>query len=395
MADDNEIFTPAQYREHQAGFGVRDADAHRHAGIVRDALVSRYLSVTAEEYDPTEHAAVPEEMPGTSDDLREVRTIRSMEASRTAREALDAGDMPTLKHLTGDQQQRADVSGMKAIDALRDTVTGPAPMFYIWAEPGSGKTDFAFLLAQQWVRHHSEEALVASNVRTLMESDPWPPEAVVDRHDLDTEPESRDGWISNFGQLQEWIEQDGDPMDYDQRPKLFIFDEASSSAGGSGGSGWQTKSKMGPMAYKLRKYGGALIVIGHDGKDVHPLIREMGVAIEKESKKQATFYDDVRNREGVGERFSVDGIPPTDWRYDDKEATTWSWSTPGEEEDDDPDAEDMAIWTAIRCKEQGMTGGEVADFLPYSRSWVDTRYREYRDDGRHSEVLARVEDETA
>jgi len=50
---------------------------------------------------------------------------------------MDAGDMQTLKHLTGDQGQRADVSGIKAIDALRDQMTGPAPMFYVWAEPGA------------------------------------------------------------------------------------------------------------------------------------------------------------------------------------------------------------------------------------------------------------------
>lgn len=394
MSDEAEVYTPAQYREHQDGFAVRDPDSHRHAAVVRDEQVSRYLSIVAENYDPRQ--ADSDEMPATYDGLRDVQRIRAISATDVGREALENGDMPTLKHLTGDTNQRADVSGMKAIGELRDAVAGSAPMFYIWAEPGSGKTDFAFLLAQLWKQHHGPDALVASNVRTLMDSDPWPPNEVVDRHDLDREPESRDGWLSNFGQLQEWIEQDGSPpRKYDQRPKLFIFDEASSSAGGGGSSGFETKSKMGPLAYKIRKYGGGLIVIGHDGKDVHPLIRELGVAVHKDSKKDATFYDDVINRDGKGERFSVTGIPPTDWRYNDKEATTWSWSTPDDEDDEGPDAEDMAVWTAIRCKEQGMTGGEIAAFVPYSRSWVDTRYREYRENGEHSETLAKVEELTA
>jgi hypothetical protein len=393
MTDDNDVYTPAQFREHQDGYGVRDPDAFRHAGIVRDPLVSRFLSVVEAEYAPQDEAKQPAKMPGTVDGLEDVQQLRRMEGTETARTAFENGDMPSLKHLTGDQQQRADVSGMKAIDAMRAEVTGPAPMFYVWAEPGTGKTNFAFLIAQLWKQEHDGDALVASNVRTLMESDPWPPEEVVDRHDLDIAPESNDGWIPNFDTLQEWIEQDGDPMQYDQRSKLFIFDEASSSASGGGNSGWQTKAKMGPLAYKIRKYGGSLVVIGHDGKDVHPLIREMGVAIHKEGLKSATFYDDVTNRSGVGERFAVDGIPETDWRYDDKEPTTWSWSTGDEDgEDDEPSAEDMAIWTAIRCKEQGMTGGEVAEFLPYSRSWADTRYREYRDDDKHTEVLAKVEE---
>lgn len=399
MTDDNDVYTPAQFREHQDGYGVRDADAHAHTGIVRDPAVSRYLSILNENYDPTV-ADDPDAMPGHADELEEIQEIRGIAATETARTALDGGDMPTLKHLTGDQQQRADVSGMKAIDALRETVTGPAPMFYIWAEPGAGKTNFAFLLAQLWKQAHGSEALVASNVRTLMESDPWPPARDGDGEYAPLEAnhlaESNDGWIPNFGHLTEWIEQDGTPpRDYDQRPKLFIFDEASSSAGGSGNSGFQTKAKMGPLAYKIRKFNGALIVIGHDGKDVHPLIRELGVAVKKDAQKDATFYDDVQNRRGVGERFAVTGIPETDWRYDDGEATAWSWSTPSDDDEDDPTAEDMATWTAIRCKEQGMTGGEIAEYLPYSRSWVDTRYREYRDKSKWQDALARVERKNA
>jgi len=130
--------------------------------------------------------------------------------------------------------------------------------------------------------------------------------------------EERDGWLANYGELKEWFTQDGDPMHNQQRPKLFIFDEASSSAGGSGSDGHNTKKKMGPLAYKIRKYGGSLIVIGHDGKDVHPLIRELGTAIHKEGLKEATFYQDVRNRRGHRPIMSVTGIPETDWRYDDK-----------------------------------------------------------------------------
>jgi len=394
MTDEQELFTAAGFREHQDGFGARDPDAHRHAGIVRDEQVARYLSIMHEEYRP-EEADHPVDMPGTVDGLGEYQQLRSMAASETAREALQNGDMTTIKHLTGDTNQRADVSGLKAIRALKSLVTGPAPMFYIWAEPGAGKSNFSFLLGQLWKHEHGEDALVASNVRTLMESDPWPPEEVVERHDMEIAPESNDGWLSNFGQLQEWIEQDGDPMQHDQRPKLFIFDEASSSAGGGGNSGFQTKMKMGPLAYKIRKYNGALIVIGHDGKDVHPLIRELGVAIHKDDLKDATFYDDVQNRKGKGEKFALTGIPETDWRYDDSEPTTWSWSTPSDNQDSEPDAKDMALWTAIACKEEGMTGGEIADFMPYSRSWVDTRYREYRDDGKHEKALARVEELTA
>jgi hypothetical protein len=186
-------------------------------------------------------------------------------------------------------------------------------MFYEWAEPGTGKSNFACLLGQLWKEQHGSDALVASNIRTLQETDEW----------TDRDGDTRDGWLANYGELNEWLKQDGDPMHNAQSPKLFIFDEASSNAGGGGKDGYDTKTKLGPLTYKIRKYGGSLIIIGHDGRDVHPLVRELGVCVHKEGLKEATFYEDVRNRKGVNPIFSVSGISETDWRYDDKEPTTW------------------------------------------------------------------------
>jgi len=111
MTDDNDVYTPAQYRGHIDGHGVREAHAHPHSGAVRDPLVSRFLSIQAENYDP-EALDDPSRMPGQAQDLSESREIRSIAATETGREALEAGDMPSLKHLTGDTNERADISGI-------------------------------------------------------------------------------------------------------------------------------------------------------------------------------------------------------------------------------------------------------------------------------------------
>ena len=392
MSDENggdDVYTPPQFREHQDGYGQRDPEAHAHTGLTRDAELSRFLSVFAEEYDPTpgEHVTHEEarDLPGRAEDTDLHKSITQMEATEVARAALDAGDMQTLKHQTGDVGQRADVSGLKAMTTLKAFLTGPAPMFYEWAEPGTGKSNFALLLGQLWTREHPG-GLVASNIRTLRESDEW----------TDDEGETRDGWLSSFGELEEWMQQDGDPMENEQTPKLFIFDEASSSAGGSGSSGYQTKQKMGPMAYKIRKYGGSLIVIGHDGKDVHPLIREMGVCIHKEDLKRATFYQDVKNRKGVGRLAEVEGIPQTDWRYDDKEATSWSWRTHGDDEmGPDEAAENVFLWTVRRHFEDGLSARKSAERLPYSRDWTSRRYRWLKNDEFPHDRADTVEELTA
>ena len=378
--DEQALFTAGGFREFQDGRTERDPEVHRHAGIARDETVSRYLARLAEAYDPTE-ADAPEELPGTAWDLAHVQRIVRMSGTETARKAFNDGDYASLKHMMGDTQQRADVSGLMAIEDLKAMVAGPATMFYEWAEPGTGKTNFALLLAQLWKRERGDDALLASNIRTLRETDEW----------TDASGTTHSGWLSSFGELEEWLEQDGDPLENEQRPKLFIFDEASSNARGSGESGYETKTKMGPLAYKIRKFGGALILIGHDGKDVHPLIRELGVAVHKESKKRAVFYDDVKNRQGVGERLAVEGIPPTDYRYDDKEPTTWSWDrTEEDDEDDHLSDDDLRVALAIRKRKHGHSTQETADFVGMSTGWVSTRWQEYKEDGQHREKLNRL-----
>lgn len=388
MSDENggnDLYTPAQGREHLDGYHERTPYAHPAAAIVQDPLVNRYMATMKNHYDPSQ-ADVPSAMPGTMEGLDEVQQIRAVAATERWQEAMSEGDMEMVKHLTGDQSERPDISGIKAMDTLKSFMTGPAPMFYLWAEPGTGKTNFALLLAQLWKAQQTGDALIASNVRTLRETDPW----------TDGEGDEHDGWLANFGELNEWLKQDGDPLHNEQTPKLFIFDEASSNAGGSGSDGYETKSKMGPLAYKIRKYGGSLIVIGHDGKDVHPLIREMGVCIHKEDLKAATFYEDVKNRRGVEEIASVTGIPETDYRYDDKEPTTWSWRTSEDEEavEYEDVAEDVGMWNIVhgREREDPVAFRELASQTPWDASTCSRRWKKYKEDGKYVAEVQRVDE---
>ncbi|WP_224268566.1 hypothetical protein [Haloprofundus salinisoli] len=383
MTDDNDVYTPAQYREHQDGYGVRDPDSYPFAGIVRDERVSRYMAVTASHYDP-EAMNRPGKMPAEAKDLREMQQLQRIAATETARTALDAGDMPTLKHLTGDQQQRADVSGLKAIGKVDDLITGPAPVIVVLGEMGKGKTDFACLLGQRWLEHQSQDALIGTNIQSLQEKKRW----------VDDEGDVQDGWIPNYGTLMEWVKQDGDPLCHSQRPKLFFGDEFSSAASGVGAQGYETRMKMAPLVYKIRKYGGCLIYIAHGERSIHPLLWRVGTIVKKVSKKKAIVADSIKGGQIADIQFEIEGIPPTDWRFNTKEASSWSWS---EFEDSDTmganDAiRNTAIWTVIRCKEEGLTNRETAKYVPYSHGWVGSRWREFREDGLHRETLSKVEE---
>ena len=388
MTDDNDVYTPAQYREHQDGYGVRDADAHPHAGIVRDEEVSRYLSVLSSEYGHGRgHFRDPSRMPGRAEELKEVERIRGIAATETARSALDAGDMPSLKHLTGDQQERADVSGMKAIQQIDEIITSPAPVIVILGEMGTGKTDLSGLFGQR-AAHLLGTEQIASNIPSLKETTDW----------VDEDGNVRSGFVPSFNDMDEWVKQDGDPMEHPQSQKLFIGDEFSSVGDGGGKSGYQMRKKMGPLVFKIRKYNGLLIYVAHDESSIHPLLWRVGVIVKKTSKKQAIVADKIKNGEIRDERFRIDGIPQTDWRYDTKDPAVWSWtSANGEEETPEPGsvAYDVAIWTVVRCKKDGLTNRETAKYVPYSHGWVGTRWREYQDDGEHRDTISNVEAITA
>ena len=385
MTDETDVYTAAQYREHLEGRGTRDPHAVPWTGTVEDPQVSRYMAVLSEAYDPVEHADAPGRMPGRAAELREVRELRAIAANETGREARKNGDMETLKHLTGDTNEQADISGLKAIQKIDKIIEGPAPVIVILGPMGAGKTDLASLIGQR-ARHLLGVEKVASNIKSLRETDEW----------TDQDGNDRSGFVPNHDAMMEWVKQDGDPLAFDQQPKLFLGDEFSSHAGGGGKSGHLARKKLGPMVFKIRKYDGMLIYIGHDAASIHPLLARVGIVIQKEGKKDATVYDSMGNGKLRDKLFSITGIPPTDWRYNTKEASSWSWS---DAEDDDPPepgdvAYDVAVWTVAESMKNGLSGTETAKFVPFKKTWVYDR-REEIEDGKHDSTVERVEGITA
>ncbi|WP_137290942.1 hypothetical protein [Natronorubrum halophilum] len=385
MTDDNDLHVTAEAREHQEGYGQREnREIADHGGIVRDEQISRAMAVRSIHYDPTS-ADRPDKMPGQSKDLAKHEEIRMVEGTENFRRAMENGDMATIKHMVGDTSQRADISGLKAIGKVDELINGPAPVIVVLGEMGAGKTDFACLLAQRWRALHQENSLLGTNIQSLEEKNRW----------VDADGDVQDGWIGDYGTLMEWVEQDGDPLEHSQRDKLFIGDEFSSAASGTGKQGYETRQKMAPLVYKIRKYGGALIYIAHGERSIHPMLWRVGTIVKKVSQKKAIIADSIRSAQLADIEGEIEGVPPTDLRYNTKEASDWSWSEYGDETDEmaaGEAARKTAIWTAIRCKEEGMSNRETATYVPYSHQWVGTRWREYKDDGEHVDTLAKVEE---
>lgn len=168
---------------------------------------------------------------------------------------------------------------------------------YIYGQMGTGKTDFAILLAELW--NWKESGEIGTNISSL---------------------EQKDRLIERFDTLDDWVSDSGD--------RLFIFDEASSYASGYGSDAGNVTKHFRSLLRTFRKNQANLLIIGHTGKDVHPDVRRLSTdIIHKESKKKATIYDDVDEGEGEGEKAQLEGIDPTSWNFDTYEESRWFWES--------------------------------------------------------------------
>jgi hypothetical protein len=374
----------AHLREQAKGNKPDELEAHPHVGMVADSHVRRYLSHLASHYDPelvADMAGVAvEEVPARFEETQLFREVIENEGTETATRALHGGDAQTQSYLVGDAAARSDISGVHAIQDLRDMLIRAAPIVYIFGPPGSGKTNFGVFMAELWQREH-HEGQVATNIRTLEEADDW---------------------IPTYGRLSSWLDENlkqlpegGTTMVEDAPPKLFIFDEASSHASGRGKQGAEAGAKLGPLVYKIRKANAGLIIIGHDGKDVHPAVRTLATVVQKKrgERKKATLFEDVRNREGKGMVMDLTAIPETAWTYDHREATSWDWTEAQSEEQAKEDEVRQLAEEIAQEKEEGYVRtlahrmatsesndlseseigrilGEATRGKPFSQSWV-------------------------
>lgn len=384
MTDEQDSYAVGGFREYQSNNLERDPDeVLPQTGFIEDEQVARQMRMRAIHHDPErwDGKAAKDHM-----SVGKNRKILKAEGSARANKALNDGDSMTLKHYIGDPTQEADLAGIKAVTRLEEIVAGPAPVIVLLGEMGAGKTDAAGLLGQLRDHWTDGDLQVASNIRTLDRLNSW------ERENGDLE----DGWIPNYPLLEEWVTKDGDPVHNTQQPKLFIGDEFSTNASGTGADGQKVRKKMGPLVFKIRKYGGALIYIGHDESSIHPLLWRVGTIIKKTSKKSAVVADRISggSLQDVDPR-PLEGIPPTDWGFHTQDEADWSWSKPSSDKDGDTMPEEevkkVAMWTMVECRKAGLSPYQSAEYVPYSDTTVRNWLEEYDDDGEKANWVSEVE----
>jgi len=369
-----------------------------HAGEVNRQSTRRFLTALENAYQRAARLGwIDSDWPEDVKDTDLYRSIRRNQDTEAFDNRVSEGDYAQLRAHTGSQRDEVDVSGWRDIERIREVVTERHLRLYIYGEPGNGKTRAGCLVARHWLEEMQEntassdlDPVILTNIRSLAAQQ----DSCI--------------WVSNWPELQEMMSTEMDDiLNETTRPFLFLFDEASSQAAGRGKKGHEASTKLATLVYKIRKYGGAIVSIGHDGKDLHPAVRELCIALEKTDKKVARFYRSVKNRSGVDPITpEITGWPDSMWTPNDKDPAPWSWSDPetGESAENDghiqseEEFKELAIWSLVRYRERNQDDAVgwdkyASEYLngAYSGEWCRRRWNEYRD-GSLADTVARVDE---
>lgn len=325
-----------------------DLKSIRQSGILPEK-VAGILAQIENDYDPSLHG---ENVPTRAEYTEKYQKVVSYWASRVLSKAVHNGHDRVINRFIGVVEGETSINGVQAMVRFLRWVTREAGVTYLTGHMGTGKTDFALLMAQvfyEQLKESDRDVHIATNIKSCAEN-----------HEqvefIDSQPE-----------LKEWLEEkDG--------YKFFVFDESSSHASGYAGDSAKVTKQFRSMIRLIRKHDGNIVCIGHDGKDLHPTIRELADYVEKDGKKDAAVFEGVEDRQGEDRKFDISEIPKTNWYYDTKEASSWSWATESAE-----GKSREYIMGEIYVNEN-MTQATVAEYFEVSQSKVSKAKKVYMDE---------------
>lgn len=354
MGHETEAWAAAQLGQKLENSNPEDLKAIREAGILPED-VAEILAVVENKYNPGFGKNIdgvdPSEYPSLAHNCEKYRQIITRWTSKILSKAVHNGHDRIINRFLTVVEQDTDISGIQVMIRFTNWVCREAGITYLAGHMGSGKTDFALLMAEVFYEqmHDTERG---ANVACNIES------AGANNEYIE--------FIDNQPDLEKWLEQPG--------YSFFVFDEASSHASGYSGDAAQVTKQFRSMVRLIRKSDGSMVIIGHDGKDLHPTIRELADYVSKESKKQAAVFQSVQDREGEDLKFNISDIPATTLFYDTKEASMWNWA-----EENGTDLEEIMARTYTKTN---LTQKETSEIFEVSQSKVSEAASKYQDPPR-------------
>lgn len=211
-----------------------------------------------------------------------------------------------LNYFTGMQGWENSINGIDVLVRWFNITSGKAGYIqYLFGYQGSGKTDWATLQGEYL--HKIKGVEVGTNIKSLAEN--------VDHIKF----------IDTYVELEKWLREGG--------RKYYILDEASSLLSGYYTDAMQVVKHFQSLVTKLRKNESNIVLIGHSGKDIHPLFRRLAVFVQKEYDEtedthkihmyRSAKVDSNGQVDGISHLLSFRDIPPTSYKFSTKEESSF------------------------------------------------------------------------
>ena len=368
MSDDR----AGAYASAELGSELRDEDpsggARSYAGLVDDPDALRLLNY----YDSLLDDPVEETNIG--------REIIANCSTQTLNDAVRHGNVSQMKAgtgLTNQEREGADLYGEAA-----ELLSYEGTIGLMFGSPGSGKTATKVDVAKAW------------QIRTggtLIGNFEW------------------DGFEEVVHSDEEMFE----AMAHIEGPVLCLLDEIAQELSGFGEGNKDAEAFSNSLLLVRKReedHGpypkkGSVLATAHTRTKTARAIRLItSFAIEKPSREnpgRARLLVSEADSDDWDEKAEFSGLTDTAETYDEYDASSFDVVAGTDDDGDDLDADDLRkdehIKTAIKAVERGMGYGDIGkedgddeDFLvPYSREWVGTKYRQWRDKEMHRELVPR------
>jgi hypothetical protein len=332
------------------------------AGLVQDPETLDYLNYMCSLFADDEKDYL---------DTPDARDILQGSATATTDEAFEFGNVSQLQGIVGLVNQSED--GEQAILRMAQALAIEGMVALTLGPPGSGKTTLCGDVAMAWKA--TTGGVIVSNSKNF---------------------EGTDLYVTTDAEAKE-------AMGSTPKPCLLFVDELSKKLTSRGDDQQAADAFAKTLKFmRKRQQEGAhpsrasFIGVGHTVKDTAAELRRLATLVAQkpsmEDKGKVRIFESEGGEDRLEDPTEYQGLTDSSFNTDEHEPSTFTVGLEDDDDqEDDPDPDTVrkeeAIATAIRAVSSGMTYSDAAELVPYGKSWVGNRWKEFRDDGQHSELV--------
>ncbi|MFB6199581.1 MAG: hypothetical protein ABEJ83_01775 [Candidatus Nanohaloarchaea archaeon] len=222
-----------------------------------------------------------------------IKRIKRRDVNQNINEAIRKDDFGYMSHALGRVNSQDTLTDYTRLKRLKNTFRKNGRTFVFKGEPDTGKTNFAFFIAE--LLKDMEGFDVISNLKSA-------------------------GLGETFQSFKEMRELTGETG-----KKAVIIEDASNHLSGYALDRAKVEKYMRPYQNELAKDNAVLFLLGHTGSDIHAHLRRNAFLVDKTGKKSVDIYERVGNGGGDALKSSFKDVPATSVDYNSEEKTVFEW----------------------------------------------------------------------